>query len=87
MLNNEKMFLDLCKFNMMDILWNILIIVLHVYVIIDAIGNRNKRQGTFRLILAFIPPVIGPIIYLMTKPRGNRLNRRDSFMQGKRRFS
>ncbi|MCZ4696390.1 hypothetical protein [Ancylomarina euxinus] len=60
---------------------------LHLYVIIDAFSNIKERQGVFRLILAFIPPVIGPTIYLLTKPKPDRLHRRRSYMQGKRRFT
>ncbi len=47
----------------MEIFTTILIIALHVFVIIDAVSKVKQRQGVFRLILAFIPPVIGPIIF------------------------
>lgn len=63
------------------------VLALHLYVIIDAISNIKERQGVFRLILAFIPPVIGPVIYLLTQAKANRLERRRSYMKGKRRFS
>ncbi|MGZ2369956.1 hypothetical protein ACXR6G_09240 [Ancylomarina sp. YFZ004] len=63
------------------------VLALHLYVIIDAFSHMKERQGVFRLILAFIPPVIGPIIYLLTKPKPDRLRRRRSYMQGKRRFT
>lgn len=81
--------LDLCKFKMkpMDIVWYILILGFHVYVIADAIKNINCRHGAFRLILAFIPPTIGPIIYLLTRTRNNGSHKNKEFMQGKRRFS
>jgi len=48
----------------MEIFITILIIALHLFVIIDAFIKVNQRHGVFRLILAFVPPVIGPIIYL-----------------------
>jgi len=63
------------------------VLALHLYVIIDAFSNIKERQGVFRLILEFIPPVIGPVIYLLTKPKPDRLERRRSYMQGKRRFT
>jgi len=63
------------------------VLALHLYVIIDAFSNMKERQGVFRLILAFIPPIIGPLVYLLTKKKTDSLNRRRSYMQGKRRFS
>jgi len=72
---------------MMNMFINLSVLALHLYVIIDAISNIKERQGAFRLILAFIPPIIGPVIYLLTKPKPDRLHRRRSYMQGKRRFT
>jgi len=63
------------------------VLALHLYVIIDAFSNMKERQGVFRLILAFIPPIIGPLVYLLTQKKTDSLNRRRSYMQGKRRFS
>jgi len=63
------------------------VLALHLYVIIDAFSNIKERQGVFRLILAFIPPIIGPLVYLLTQKKIDSLNRRRSYMQGKRRFS
>lgn len=60
---------------------------MHVYVIIDAFIKVNQRHGVFRLILAFIPPVFGPIIYLLTQRRGTELERKRLYMKDKRRFS
>ncbi len=71
----------------MKIFITILIIALHVFVIIDAIIKVSQRHGVFRLILAFIPPVFGPIIYLLTQTRGTKLERKRLYMQNKRRFS
>jgi len=71
----------------MEIFITILIIALHVFVIIDAITKVSQRHGVFRLILAFIPPVFGPIIYLLTQTRGTKLERKISYMKNKRRFS
>jgi len=71
----------------MEIFITILIIALHVFVIIDALTKVKQRQGVFRLILAFIPPVFGPIIYLLTQRRGTKLERKISYMKNKRRFS
>lgn len=71
----------------MEIFITILIIALHVFVIIDAVTKVKQRQGVFRLILAFIPPVIGPIIYLLTQTRGTKLERKILYMKNKRRFS
>jgi len=71
----------------MEIFITILIIALHVFVIIDALAKVQQRHGVFRLILAFIPPVFGPIIYLLTQRRGTKLERKRSFMKDKRRFS
>ena len=79
--------LDLCKFNMMNMFIYLPLLILHIYVIVDAVSNVKERHGVFRLILAFIPPVIGPIIYLLTKPKPDSLHRRRFYMHGKRRFS
>ena len=71
----------------MEIFITILVIALHLYVIIDACVNVRQRNGVFRLILAFVPPVIGPIIYILTQTREVKSNRKRSYMKGKRRFS
>ncbi len=71
----------------MEIFITILIIALHLFVIIDAFIKVNQRHGVFRLILAFVPPVIGPIIYLLTQRRGTELERKRLYMKDKRRFS
>ena len=71
----------------MEIFITILIIALHFFVIINAVTKVKQRQGVFRLILAFIPPVIGPIIYLLTQTRGTKLERKILYMKNKRRFS
>ena len=70
----------------MGIFITILIIVLHVFVIIDAFIKVNQRHGVFRLILAFIPPVFGPIIYLLTQTRGPKLERKGFYMKEKKDF-
>lgn len=62
-------------------------LALHLYVIIDAFSNIKERHGVFRLILAFIPPLIGPVIYLLTHSKTDGLHCRRSYMQGKRKFS
>lgn len=77
--------LILSKFSAMNIFVYLSTLALHLYVIIDAFSNIKERHGVFRVILAFIPPVIGPIIYLLTQPKTDRLHRRRSYM--KRRFS
>ncbi|MRT92570.1 hypothetical protein [Ancylomarina sp. 16SWW S1-10-2] len=71
----------------MEIFITILILALHLFVIIDAFSKVSQRNGVFRLILAFVPPVIGPIIYLLTQTKGSKPERNRSFMKGKRRFS
>jgi len=71
----------------MEIFITILIIALHIFVIIDAVTKVRQRHGVYRLILAFIPPVFGPIIYLLTQTRGTKLERKRLYMKNKRRFS
>jgi len=71
----------------MEIFITILVIALHLYVIIDACAKVRQRNGVFRLILAFVPPVIGPIIYILTQTMEVKYVRKRSYLKGKRRFS
>ncbi|RKE04727.1 hypothetical protein [Marinifilum flexuosum] len=66
----------------MNIIYIILIGILHIFALIDAIKNASERNGAFRLLLAFFPPLLGPIIYYLTKKKSKR-----EFMKGKRRYS
>ncbi len=71
----------------MNIFWYIFIIAFHICVIIDAVRNIDPRYGAFRLILAFIPPLFGPMFYLISRTKSNSLSDKREFMKGKRRFS
>ncbi|PXY02862.1 hypothetical protein DF185_01855 [Marinifilum breve] len=66
----------------MNIIYTILIGILHIFALIDALKNAKERNGAFRILLAFFPPLLGPIIYFLTKKKSKR-----EFMKGKRRYS
>ncbi|WP_321281427.1 hypothetical protein [Marinifilum fragile] len=66
----------------MSVIYTILIGILHIFALIDAIKNVSERNGAFRLLLAFFPPLLGPVIYYLTKKKSKR-----EFMKGKRRYS
>lgn len=68
----------------MGIIFYILILGLHIFTLIDALRHIRERNGGLRMILALMPPIIGPIIYYSTK-RSNNTKR--TFMKGKKRFS
>jgi hypothetical protein len=68
----------------MNYLITLFTLALHLFAIIDAINHINERNGGFRMVLAFLPPVIGPIIYFLSK-RSKAAKR--GFMQNKRRYS
>lgn len=68
----------------MKIIITIFTLALHLFAIIDAMSHLNKRNGGFRMVLAFLPPIAGPIIYFLTK--GSKVAKR-GFMQNKRRYS
>ncbi|WP_096433278.1 hypothetical protein [Labilibaculum antarcticum] len=68
----------------MNYLITLFILTLHLFAIVDALSHLKERNGGFRMILAFLPPVIGPIIYFLSK--GSKASKR-GFMQNKRRYS
>ncbi|NHB67410.1 hypothetical protein [Perlabentimonas gracilis] len=71
----------------MENLSYILVIALHIFTIYDALRYLRNRNGGLRVLLAFIPPILGPIIYWLTK-NGSIFNQRERvFMKRKRRFS
>ncbi|MDD3567131.1 MAG: hypothetical protein PHT92_01905 [Bacteroidales bacterium] len=49
----------------MENLYYILVIALHIFTLYDALRylRSRTRNGGLRVLLAFIPPVVGPIIY------------------------
>jgi hypothetical protein len=71
----------------MNNLFVLLVIILHIYTIYHAIKNIGTRNGGFRVVWAFFPPLIGPIIYFATMPKVNLASGNRVFMGGKRRFS
>lgn len=71
----------------MENLSYLLVIALHIFTIYDALRYLRNRNGGLRVLLAFIPPILGPIIYWLTK-NGSIFNQRERvFMKRKRRFS
>jgi len=71
----------------MENLSYLLVIALHIFTIYDALRYLRNRNGGLRVLLAFIPPILGPIIYWLTK-NGSVFNQRERvFMKRKRRFS
>ena len=71
----------------MNTIFYILVVALHLFTIIDALRYLNERNGGLRVLLAFIPPVLGPIIYWLTKNSSLYKQRERAFMKGKRRYS
>jgi len=73
----------------MENLYYILVIALHIFTLYDALRylRSRTRNGGLRVLLAFIPPVVGPIIYWLTKNGSIFRQREKVFMKGKRRFS
>jgi hypothetical protein len=70
----------------MENLYYILVIALHIFTIYDALKYLRKRNGGLRVLLAFIPPVLGPIIYWLTKNGSVFKHRERTFMKGKTRY-
>ncbi|PKQ64219.1 hypothetical protein BZG02_05195 [Labilibaculum filiforme] len=68
----------------MNNLFTIFTFALHLFAIIDALSHIKERNGGFRMVLAVLPPLIGPIIYFLTK-RSKTVKR--GFMQNKKRYS
>ncbi|MBN2596327.1 hypothetical protein [Labilibaculum sp.] len=68
----------------MNYLITLFTLALHLFAIIDAINHINERNGGFRMVLAFLPPVAGPIIYFLTQ---RHKTAKHSFMQNKKRYS
>ncbi|NOU60767.1 hypothetical protein [Marinifilum caeruleilacunae] len=66
----------------MEILYTIPLILLHLLTFMDAIKNRNGKNGIFRLFLALFPPIIGPVIYYLSKR-----NRTREFLKNEKRYA
>lgn len=64
----------------------ILTIAIHAYTLYDAIISFNKRNGAFRIVLALFPPIIGPLIYFITKPYAVRNRKQKSSFFGNSPF-
>ncbi len=70
----------------MDALVLLIIIGIHVFTLIDALKNIRMTHGAFRVTLAFFPPVIGPIIYFLTKSSTKQIESNRRFMKRKKRY-
>ena len=64
----------------------LIIIGIHVFTLIDALKNIRMTHGAFRVTLAFFPPVIGPIIYFLTKSSRSQTQTSRKFMKRKYRY-
>jgi len=71
----------------MSTVGTLLIILIHTLAIIDASRHLKKRQGWLRMTLAIFPPLLGPMIYFLTRNSYERNASRKKFMDGKRRFT
>jgi len=63
----------------------ILIIGLHLFTFVDVLKNLKKQRTPIIVVLAFFPPILGPVIYFLIKSWKPRQPR--AFMGKKRRFS
>lgn len=70
----------------MDALVLLIIIGIHIFTLIDALKNIRMTHGAFRVTLAFFPPVIGPIIYFLTKSSAKQIELNRRFMKRKKRY-
>ncbi|MDI3525923.1 MAG: hypothetical protein PWR03_106 [Tenuifilum sp.] len=74
-------------------MWNIdiqlvgyvLVIGLHLFTFIDVLRNLKTEKAPIIVVLAFFPPILGPVIYFLLKSRKSQ--RHKTFMENKRRFS
>ncbi len=71
----------------MSTIGTLLIILIHILALIDASRHLKKRQGWLRMILAIFPPLVGPMIYFLTRNSYEKNVSRKKFMEGKRRYT
>lgn len=71
----------------MEYFGTLLILLVHILAIFDAWRYLKKPQGWIRMLLAVFPPLIGPMIYFLTRNSYKKSVSRKKFMEGKRRYS
>lgn len=60
----------------------LIIVALHLYTIFDAYKAQNSEDRGFRIALAFFP-VVGPVIYLLTKKTSDQPKKKRKFMENR----